>query len=765
MANNYTIKSLFILIFCGISLSLFSQKTFIERADISVNENGKQFLNPWIGGLNNPQFSAADLNNNGVDDLVVFDKTGDKLLTFINNGTPNQVDYVYAPEFESRFPIFETDTPRVKHWMLMEDFNCDGVLDIFASTPGQIDLHLGSFNGNNEISFEYQSFLEFKSNSGLINIFVTATDIPAIVDVNSDGDLDILTFALTGGVLEYYENQSQELTGTCGDTMLFEFVDDCWGDFFEGAITKSVTLLDSCGQLVGPCQFCKNDGRGGGPRHSGSTVLAFDEDGDGDKEVILGDISFNCLNRVLNGGNKDSAKVISQDTTFPKYNVPYDVPLFPASFYVDVNNDGERDLLVAPNVERAAENYTGIWYYQGSNVNDTISFEHKTDTFMLDKAIDLGEGAYPAFFDYNNDDLLDLVVGNFGYYINGVVYKSGLALFENVGTTTDPEFELVDRDFANISALGLDAITPTFGDLDDDGDKDLIIGESEGWIHYLKNIAPIGNTANFQLEVAKFFKLDVGNFSAPLLYDVNGDGLLDLIIGEKSGNLNYFENFGKRIAPEYNDSIPGRFNNFFGNVDVKVPGLFDRGYSTPVITPLDSTGKLYLVVGSDEGQLRLYDFDPNLALGGTFKKIENKFSNIDDGERLAPAIADLSLDGDYELITGNYRGGLSAYTQKGSPLVSVGELTLKENELLIFPNPTNDQLNIEFLNPQVIGMVRNIQIEVYDLLGRKVIDHGYSDGFGSRRITMDVSKLHTGVYFVSILLNDQQPFTQKVIIK
>lgn len=66
--------------------------------------------------------------------------------------------------------------------------------------------------------------------------------------------------------------------------------------------------------------------------HAGSTFMIFDEDADNDMDVVLGDLAFGNLNKLVNGGDKDLAHITDQDTTFPAYDLPYEVPIFPAPF-------------------------------------------------------------------------------------------------------------------------------------------------------------------------------------------------------------------------------------------------------------------------------------------------------------------------------------------------------------------------------------------------------------------------------------------------
>src|SRR5436853_3543287 len=84
----------------------FGQFAFKKQTNIPVSEGVQLFKFPWTGGINNPQFSAADVDNNDTLDLVIFDRMGDKVTTFLNHGTPGVVDYTYNPEFEKNFPPF-----------------------------------------------------------------------------------------------------------------------------------------------------------------------------------------------------------------------------------------------------------------------------------------------------------------------------------------------------------------------------------------------------------------------------------------------------------------------------------------------------------------------------------------------------------------------------------------------------------------------------------------------------------------------------------
>ena len=74
-----------------LTLTFFSIFTTYSFAQISVNrdtsvdvyESNTKYKSPWVGGMNSVQFNEIDLNLDGVNDLITFDRSGNKLNTFI----------------------------------------------------------------------------------------------------------------------------------------------------------------------------------------------------------------------------------------------------------------------------------------------------------------------------------------------------------------------------------------------------------------------------------------------------------------------------------------------------------------------------------------------------------------------------------------------------------------------------------------------------------------------------------------------------------
>lgn len=751
-------RQLFLLFALSILYFSTSAQFIFNRFDnVPVVKGNHELKYPWAGGLNNPQFSDADLNNDGILDLIVFNRSSitqaDKLLTFINRGTPNTVDYEYDPTYEEGFINIGPDSLKLANWLLLKDMNCDGIPDALSGTqPGYIHYYKGIYQ-NDMLTFKHQNFMKFNSNSGPLNIFVSGLDVPAIVDVNFDGDLDILTFGQFGITIHYYENQSVELYGSCQDNIIFEEVDDCWAHLVESGTIRAIDIDTSCGFL-----------KGGSGRHSGSSILAFDQSGDDDIDLVMGNVSYPNLLYVENGCNNDSACIVYQDTLFPSYDVSFDCGIFGISFLADVNNDGLADLLGAPNDPKKSENLKSSWYYKNIGDSNNYVFEFVTDSFLTNEMLDFGEGASPVFVDVNQDGKQDILVGNYGYYLNTVSYKTSLAYLENVGTDSSFAFRLVDLDFENISQYDLRSIHPTFGDLDNDGDLDMILGDETGFIHFFEDTAGPGNPIKFDKVRARYFSIDVGSYSTPLLFDADNDGDLDLIIGERDGNLNYFVNSGTPSSPAFN-SVPE--NGFLGEVNARLPGFF-RGFASPFISKLDTTNTDFILCGTQQGIIKVYIFNPDSLLSGSFDLVYDTYSNINEGENCNIAITDLDNDGKFEMVTGNYRGGLSFYSQGDSvqtrDSIPNGIFTnsiQQTGQLNIYPNPTYNEVFVEWDVPSIMN-AENAQLQVFNTIGKTFYSEDFKLNGKTDKRSINLVDLPAGIYLVQIKTGKYQ-MTKKLI--
>ena len=705
---------LFSFLICCCSTA-FSQMILNRDTTLSISENGIAFSSAFSGGINAGQFSEIDLNLDGTMDLVVFDKSGNKISPFINDNG----NYIYAPEYRSNFP-------QLHDWMLLADYNCDGKNDIYTYSSGGMAIYENT--SNTSLSFSLVTALvltDYGTNN--LNIYISPVDVPAIADIDYDGDLDILTFSILGGFVEYHKNMAMELTGSC-DTVAFEFSESCWGLFYEGLNSYILNCPNcQCPQITNPNLTNSKQ------IHAGSTLLAIDIDNDNDKDLVLGDVSYNNLNLLINGGDNQNAIMISVDSVFPQNNnntIAANMHVYPATYYLDVTNDGIKDLIVTTNSQNNSENFESCWLYENAGQTNNPDFNFAQTNFLQNDMIDLGTSAFPTFYDYNNDSLLDLVIGNYGYHNANNDPTSSLALFKNIGTKSIPKYELTDRDWQGISSINLNTVlnipalnlSPTFGDLDGDGDQDMILGDADGKLHYFSN-----QGSNFTITAPNYSNIDIGYYAQPQLMDVNRDGLLDIIIGEQDGSVNYCPNSGNTSIAAFDTVIKN-----WGGIDVDT-NYISTGFSSPKL--IDSNGVYQLFVGSYSGTIyQFINIDGNL--NGIFTPINSTVNTIWDGGKCAFAFADITNDNNPDMILGNLSGGIS-YFSSDTALVSSTQ-NLQQHSLLIYPNPTSNKLTIE---SNVTGIVT-----LKNLLGKTV----YTTKKTTKSISINTSKFAKGIYILQL---------------
>lgn len=715
------------------TLSALHAQNAIPRWDsVRVLESNILLRNPAAGGFNIPEFSPIDLDQDGTQDLFVFDRSGKKVITFLNRGTAGQVDYDFAPEYVSAFPAGITD------FALLRDFNCDGKADLFFGTSNGIKVYENtSVSGN--LSFQlFRDTLLTDLGAGPAVAYLYQGDLPDFVDVDGDSDLDMLTFNQFGTVVEWHKNLAVENTGNCNGLELIR-ADACWGNFQESGLNQTITLGINCRVAPGQTQPVKPSA------HSGSTIAAFDEDADGDYELVIGDLTYDGLTYLHNAGTNVDAEMDSIDATFPSYAASVQLDVFAAAFFMDANNDGKKDMLVGANNPNVSVNYDNSWYYQNIAPGNGVVLERVTRNFLTSEMIDAGLCAFPVLFDHNADGLMDLVVGNYSRKITASNVNSGLVLYENTGTANSPEFRLTSRNYAaltnafNPAILGM---TPAFGDMDGDGDQDLMIGDADGKLHYVQNTAPSGQVANFPNVTVQYFNIDIGQFATPSLADIDRDGDLDLIVGEITGNLNFFENTGTAQVAVFSN-IPN--TETWGNVDTEP--ICCTGFSVPFIFENPQTNRFDMIVGSEKGDLFYYkDFESEL--GGTFTLDQGNFGEMKEGQRTAIVGGDLNGDNVWEWMVGNVRGGIGFYSGNGLVSTDADPLVPMTSDWSVFPNPSANLFNIKVEQHLANG---TMSISLLNLQGQELL--AQTNLAAAKGTTLDLSSFAPGIYFLRMELN------------
>jgi hypothetical protein len=272
----------------------------------------------------------------------------------------------------------------------------------------------------------------------------------------------------------------------------------------------------------------------------------------------------------------------------------------------------------------------------------------------------------------------------------------------------------------------------SFGDLDGDSKPDLILGLEDGSLVYRKNIST-GASPLFGSTVTSYpanngSPINVGQFASPQLFDLNGDGKLDLLIGKKTGEIIYYENIGTTLVPSFQ-----LITSTLGGVDVST--TTPDGFPYPHFFRHNDT--TFLLVGAYDGQIRFYDGIDG-SLNGNFNLRTDNFLGLDLGAYSACSVNDIDNDSKLDLFVGQDLGGVFHLEHDANSNLGIGEQE-ESTGFFIHPNPTSGLFCIESTK---IGSAITIMDEFGRLCQTLIIDKNTT--------WIDLSSLSNGIYFLKM---------------
>ncbi len=634
----------------------------------------------------------------------------------------------------------------------VQSFSCPAFADINAD--GKPDLFMGSTGSRVDFFNNISTGLppKFLKNDSLLNsvysdgIFTNA-DYPALVDLDGDRDLDLVIGGYNG--FQFFYNTGDSANPLWRrDTIVFPAVNQVIGTDPKPAFADldgdgDFDLVAGIGESLfggptpGICMGFRNNGTKFDPVFVQDNTLVqglpdaglnaypcfADVDNDGDYDVTIGRDVQTLLHYKNTGTAQNPAwasfsSLVSGIAPSTYWNDPV---------WFDLDGDNDLDLVYG----NADGNLT---YYRNTGTATAPVLQIDNTYFRVIK-ID-GSSATASLTDYDKDGDFDLLSG---------IWSGKFIYLKNNGTSVNTAFQTTTMPFSGFSPGSYSY--PAFGDMDGDGDPDIVDGVLGGKIYvYINN-----NYTSFTYNSVALSTVNVGGFASPALADINGDGRTDVFVGAETGaNSRLYLNMGS------NNYIPG---------DSLIAGLSFFSNTRPTFSDFDNDGDFDLVIGRTGGTLICYR-NTGTATSPQWLRDDAVFVNVKVRQNAAPGFADMDGDGKKDLIAGEYNGNFTFY-KNNMEITAVDDNTDRSSSGLVlmqnYPNPVRagGETNISFISPGNC----EVSFTLFDILGREahsIPAREYSPG--KQTIVLNTNNFPAGIYVYRLTSGDGKSISGKLVI-
>jgi hypothetical protein len=353
-----------------------------------------------------------------------------------------------------------------------------------------------------------------------------------------------------------------------------------------------------------------------------------DIDGDGDLDAFIGVLSGHTL--FFRNTGTPQVPAFAAPLTDPFGLADAGAEIRPA--FADIDGDRDFDAFIG---NRDGE----VLFFRNTGSVQAPAFASR---IVL---TDVGNFSRPTLADIDGDGDFDAFVGELG---------GDIIFFLNTGSTQVPTFAAPVTNPFGLADVGKD-VSPTFADIDGDGDLDAFLAHYEGNIFFFRNTGSAQAPA-FAPPVDTPFGLSSLYLGAgPALVDIDGDGDLDAFIGVADGSTLFFRNTGNARSPAFAVPPPG------------LPAQYRL--AAPALADIDGDGDLDAFVGNQSGRTVFFRNTGSAQAPAFATPVDNPFSLTGVGYRSSPAFADIDGDGDLDAFVGTREDNTIFFRNTGNARV------------------------------------------------------------------------------------------------
>ncbi|MCX6641159.1 MAG: T9SS type A sorting domain-containing protein [bacterium] len=662
-------------------LTAFSQQfQFHQELDsIPVWDGDYHIPTPWTGGYGYTVPVFCDIDADGDLDPLL-GNSGGVIAFYENNGTTSIPFFKLLAQNFQDIQGFAHSVPR------FVDIDNDGDYDLFCDF-GDEYMHFYRNVGSPTIP---QLALEEDSLRDTGGNLIDGSGF-TLCDIDDDGDQDLFVQQWYNGHIYYYEN--------IGNPTQFAF-----------SLVSTSFAGVSTGEWCHPT-FC-------------------DLDSDGDYDLFIGN-KYGKIYFYRNDGTPQQ-----YDFTLISNNwFGIDVGDYASPEFCDIDGDGDYDLFIGKDNDLTYDIPGAMQYWENIGTPQVCNFVLRNQNYLT---FDAGCCCDPDLCDIDRDGDLDL------FFLT----NSQLGWMENIGTNQNPEYAIRTFDLLDLPPGSCD-----LGDLNGDQYPDLVT--VNGWggaiTLWVNRVTPQNPT------FVEFSSIDtdwiLGGIS---MGDLDADGDLDIIVGGmQSGeyHLLYYQNQGTSYIPN------------FVQVAQSLPGVSYNALMPSALADIDMDGDLDLLLIENFQEIIYYYENIGSPQSMYFTLNTTSLLNQQTVDASSVDAADIDHDEDMDLFVGYYIGGIQFFRNVTGDSTAVPIPPKQRPRpcratLTIGPNPSNPITAISYQ----LSAVSLVNLSVYDISGRRVAQLvNARQNPGDYSVSWNASGNASGVYLVR-LETPQEEVTQKVVV-